>query len=374
MTHFFITGGTGLLGTNLIPRLLRNFPSSTITLLVRGENQSQVDQRVKGIVSGIESDEQMTGLSERIDGIRGDVSLDDCGLQRPDIERIVRQTTHIIHGAATIRFDHPIDEARAINCGGTRRLLAMAQMCVERGNLKRFVYIGTSSVSGRRGGHIFEHELEAGQQFFNTYEQSKMESERIVRDHFDRVPSTVFRPSIVIGDSRTGKTSSFNVIYIPLRLIEKGMLTYVPGTPDAKLDLVPIDWVSDAMGHILKSNSSVGGVYHITAGPNRAARLDEVVIHALQYFDEHVPLEQPRSMEFVTLEEFNRRRARMTGREEALMGQLDTLLPYVSVDRLFDSRHADELLKESGIVFPNFVEYSDRIFAYCVKTRWGKIG
>ena len=372
MIHFFITGGTGLLGTNLIPRLLTNFPSSAITLLVRGESQSQVDQRVKAIVSQIEKDEQMTTLSERIDGIRGDVSLDDCGLQQSDIERIVQQTTHIIHGAATIRFDHPIDEARAINCGGTRRLLAMAQMCVERGNLKRFVYIGTSSVSGRRGGHIYEHELEAGQQFFNTYEQSKMESERIVRDHFDRVPSTVFRPSIVIGDSRTGKTSTFNVIYIPLRLIQKGLLTYVPGTPETQLDLVPIDWVSDAMAHILKTEASVGGVYHITAGPDRAAKLHEVVLHALEYFDSHTPLKNPRTMEFVTLEEFDRRRARMTGREEALMGQLDTLLPYVSVDRLFDSQHADALLEGSDIVFPRFVDYSDRILEYCVRTRWGK--
>ncbi|MBH0192912.1 MAG: hypothetical protein HP492_14390, partial [Nitrospira sp.] len=67
-------------------------------------------------------------------------------------------------------------------------------------------------------------------------------------------------------------------------------------------------------------------------------------------------------MEFVSIEEFERRRALMKGREEALMGQLDTLLPYVSVDRLFDSREADALLDGSGIVFPRFVEYSERIF------------
>ena len=374
MPHFFITGGTGLVGTNLIPRLLRRFPGSTITLLARGEDQSDVDGRIGAIVDRIEQDEGMSGLAERIDGLLGDVSLDHCGLGRDAIGRFVGETTHIIHGAATIRFDPPIDEARAINCGGTRRMLAIAQMCAERGNLERFVYIGTSSVSGRRGGNIFEHELEAGQRFFNTYEQSKMESERIVRDHFDRLPCTVFRPSIIIGDSQTGKTTSFNVIYIPLRLIEKGMLTYVPGTPDTKLDLVPIDWVSDAMAFVLGNPKSAGGVYHITAGPQRAARLEEVVIHALKYFDRHVPLKRPRTMEFVTLEEFERRRERMTGREDALMGQLDTLLPYVSVDRLFDSREADALLEGSGIVFPRFVEYSERIFEYCVRTKWGKRG
>ncbi len=372
--HFFITGGTGLVGTNLIPRLLSAFPGSTITLLVRGEDQEEVDERVRDIVRHIERDEHMEGLGGRIEGILGDVSLDHCGIHQDAVERIVERTTHIIHGAATIRFDHPIDEARAINCGGTRRMLTIAQMCVERGTLERFVYIGTSSVSGRRGGSIYEHELETGQRFFNTYEQSKMESERIVRDHFDRIPCTVFRPSIIIGDSRNGQTSSFNVIYIPLRLLQKGLLTYVPGTPETKLDLVPIDWVSDAMAHILKSTASLGGVYHITAGPERAAKLNEVVIHALEYFDKHTPLKHPRVMEFVTLEEFERRRALMSGREEALMGQLDTLLPYVSVDRLFDSRQADALLKGSGIEFPLFREYSEKIFAYCVRTNWGKMG
>jgi nucleoside-diphosphate-sugar epimerase len=234
------------------------------------------------------------------------------------------------------------------------------------------VYIGSSSVSGQRSGHIYEHELEMGQKFFNTYEQSKNESERLVRNNFDRIPCTVFRPSIIIGDSRTGKTTSFNVIYIPLRLVYKGLLTYVPGTPDTLMDLVPIDWVDDAMVHIMSKEESVGKVFHITAGPKRAARLEEVVVAAVNYFDRHAPLRHPRRMEFITKEEYERRRAAMRGREEALMSQLDTLLPYVTVNRLFDSTNADRLLEGSGIVFPLFKDYSDRIFAYCLKTNWGK--
>ncbi|HXF99343.1 MAG TPA: SDR family oxidoreductase, partial [Bacteroidota bacterium] len=241
--HFFITGGTGLVGKNLIPRLLNRFPGSTITLLVRGEDEEEARERTKMIAQEIAMEFNIPDAPQRIDGVLGDVGLDHCGLTPAQLERIVAETTHIIHGAATIRFDHPIDEARAINCGGTRRMLAIAHMCAERGRLERFVYIGSSSVSGQRSGHIYEHELEMGQKFFNTYEQSKNESERLVRNNFDRIPCTVFRPSIIIGDSRTGKTSSFNVIYIPLRLVYKGMLTYVPGTPDTLLDLVPIDWV-----------------------------------------------------------------------------------------------------------------------------------
>ena len=370
--HFFITGGTGLVGKNLIPRLLNRFPGSTMTLLVRGEDEEEASERTKAIARDIADEFNIPDAPQRIDGMLGDVGLDHCGLTAAQLERIVAETTHIIHGAATIRFDHPLDEARAINCGGTRRMLALAHRCAERGRLERFVYIGSSSVSGQRSGHIYEHELEMGQKFFNTYEQSKNESERLVRNNFDRIPCTVFRPSIIIGDSRTGKTTSFNVIYIPLRLVYKGLLTYVPGTPDTLMDLVPIDWVDDAMVHIMSKEESVGKVFHITAGPKRAARLEEVVVAAVNYFDRHAPLRHPRRMEFITKEEYERRRAAMRGREEALMSQLDTLLPYVTVNRLFDSTNADRLLEGSGIVFPLFKDYSDRIFAYCLKTNWGK--
>lgn len=371
-THFLITGGTGLVGKNLLPRLLQSFPGSTITLLVRGEDEEEAQQRSSAIAREIVQEYGITDAAERIDAMLGDVGLDHCGLNKSQTEHLVTRTTHIIHGAATIRFDHPIDEARAINCGGTRRMLALAHMCMEKGNLERFVYIGSSSVSGQRAGKILEDELEMGQKFFNTYEQSKNEAERIVRDHFDKIPATIFRPSIIIGDSRSGKTSSFNVIYIPLRLLQKGMLTYVPGTPDTKLDLVPIDWVDDAMVYILKRPESTSKVFHITAGPQRAATLGETVLRALKYFDKHTPLKKPRTMEFISREEFEKRRAAMRGREEALMSQLDTLLPYVSIDRLFDSANADVLLDGSGITFQKFTDYSEKIFEYCVKTNWGK--
>lgn len=367
--NFFITGGTGLVGLYMLPRILRTWPNAGITLLVRGEHDDAVAERIAGIADDIRTTEGIPDTRARITGVRGDVALGRLGLSDNQWKQIAATATHIIHGAATIRFDHPIDEARAINCGGTQRMLELATTCTR---LERFIYIGSSSVSGRRAGAIYEHELEMGQTFFNTYEQSKCESERLVRNRFGDIPAVVFRPSIIIGDSRTGRTTSFNVIYIPLRLVQKGMLTYVPGTPATRMDLVPIDWVDDAMVYIMKQEESVGKVFHITAGPSRAATLEEVVIMAREYFDRHTPLRQPRTMEFITREEFERRRATMRGREEALMAQLDTLLPYVSIDRLFDSANADRLLQRSGIVFPQFRDYAEKIFGYCVRTNWGR--
>jgi thioester reductase-like protein len=372
-THFFITGGTGLVGTFLLPRLLRAWPGSTATLLVRAKDPEEAGMRVQTIARRLVAGEHIADAVQRIDALRGDVAEPECGLSSNEIAQIAARTTHIIHGAATIRFDHPIDEARAVNCGGTRRMLAIARRCADSGRLQRFVYLGTSSVSGKRAGHIHEDELEMGQTFFNTYEQSKCESERIVRDHFDTLPCTIFRPSIIIGDSRTGVTTTFNVIYIPLRLVQKGLLTAVPGTPDTTLDLVPIDWVDDAMVAILRRSDSAGKVYHITAGPHRAARLGDVVARAAAYFDARTPLARPRTIQYIGREEFDLRRHAKRGREEVLMSQLDTLLPYVSIDRLFDSANTDAALLNTGIVFPTFQDYADRIFGYCLDTKWGKI-
>jgi thioester reductase-like protein len=370
--HFFLTGGTGLIGSFLLPRLLRAFAGSTATLLVRGRTPEDADMRVRAIGERLCRDESLPDAPQRIDGVHGDVALEGCGLPAGAADRIISRATHIIHGAATIRFDHPIEEARAINCGGTRRLLALARRCAAQGRLERFVYIGTSSVSGRRAGHIYEHELEMGQAFFNTYEQSKCESERIVRDAMQDLPVTVFRPSIVIGDSRTGRTTTFNVIYIPLRLLQKGLLTAIPGTPATTLDLVPIDWVDDAMTAIIARPDSAGKVYHITAGPGRAARLGDVVARAAAYFDARTPLARPRTITYLHREEFDRERHTRSGREEALMAQLNTLLPYVSIDRLFDSANTDAALEGTGIVVPSFSDYAERIFAYCIDTNWGK--
>lgn len=370
--HFFVTGGTGIVGLPLLPRLLRAYPGSSITLLVRASDDGSAAARARSVAQTLTSEFGIADAAQRVAPLRGDVALEHLGLSSRQSAELVRTVTHIVHGAATIRFDHPLDEARRINVGGVRRMLLLAERCAQQGVLRRFLAIGTSSVSGRREGPIYEHELEMGQSFFNTYEQSKCESERLLRDHARRLPITIVRPSIVIGDSTTGKTPTFNVIYIPLRLFHRGLLPFIPARPETLLDLVPVDWVDDAIAFLVGLDAAEGKVCHLTAGPSRATPLGELMAAAAAMFDRRTPLPEPRTVEFLSREEFGSRMASLTPTMAALMRQLETLLPYVTVNRLFDSRTTDELLEGSGITFPRFRDYGEKILSYCVETDWGK--
>ena len=119
----------------------------------------------------------------------------------------------MIHCAATVRFDHSLDEARHINVEGTRRVLDFAAGARQ---LRSLAYVGTAYVAGERSDLVRENELAVGQRYRNTYEQTKAEAEALVRSHLGSLPGVILRPSIIVGDSRTGVTSSFKMMYWPL--------------------------------------------------------------------------------------------------------------------------------------------------------------
>lgn len=370
--HFFITGGTGFIGSNLIPCLLGQFPNARATVLIRAEDKQQAKSRHELLIRQIEKLARIDRVRERLDYVLGDVTLANCGLSPSGLDEVLACTTHIIHGAAILRFDLPLEQTRAINLGGTRRVLQIAQRCCQRGQFENFVYIGTSSVSGKREGHIYEHELEMGQQFFNTYEQSKYETELLLHHHIEQIPITIFRPSIVIGDSQTGRTTLFNVIYYPLRFIRDGLLTFIPGTPDTLLDLVPVDWVVDAMSNIMSNDQYIGHTFHLTSGPERATKLGDFLSHAVCYLDANCPLRKPRKMDIVDMTEFRQRVGRLTGQQAKLYAKMGLLFGYATVNRLFDTTNTDKALRNSGLQFPEYKSYADNILHYCLLTDWGK--
>jgi len=258
-----LTGATGFVGMELLARFLER-TDRRVYALVRAANERDVAARVQHTLLTLFGPEHP--YAERVVGVGGDITRPGLGLgdQAP---RLAEQVSEIVHGAASVSFELGLEESRAINVQGTRRMLQFADSVSKRGGLRRLSYISTAYVAGEHSGQFSEDDLDVGQCFRNAYEQSKFEAERLVSRWRKRMPITVLRPSIIVGERESGWTASFNVIYWPLRAFARGAYVALPARRDAPVDVVPIDYVADAIFALSQAPEAEDGTYNLTAGP-----------------------------------------------------------------------------------------------------------
>ncbi len=355
----FLTGATGFVGTQLVRELLRNRPGVRLALLIRPGKGKSAEERAGEIVPAADR--------SRVEVMSGDVTRPGCGLDRAIQDRLASEATRVIHSAATVRFDHSLEEARRMNVEGTRHVLDLAEAM---SRLRSFAYVGTAYVAGEREGLIREGELDTGQRFRNTYEQTKAEAEALVRSRFGSLPGMVLRPSIIVGDSRTGVTSSFKMMYWPLKIYARGLWRTVPGYPDAVLDIVPVDFVAAAVARLAFDGNAIGSTFHLCAGPRASATIEEVARRAAEYFDGREPryvdprifFAAIRPLLFLTL----------WGRKRRVLVDGRAYRDYFTMRMQFDTTNAEQMLGPAGIYPPPVVDYLDRLFHYCVASDWGR--
>ena len=138
-----------------------------------------------------------------------------------------------MHAAAELKLDGELEELRRINVGGTAHLLELARAAHADHGLERYAHVSTAYVAGGRTGEVAEEELTDRYGFSNAYEQTKYEGELLVREAMRELPVSVFRPGMVVGDSRTGEIRSFNTVYVPLRLYLSGACGSIPSAARA---------------------------------------------------------------------------------------------------------------------------------------------
>lgn len=355
----FITGATGFLGVQLVRELLDLDPNTQLVLLIRPRSGQTVQQRADEMVPPAQR--------SRVRSYAGDVSLPYCGLKEDEYHNLAQQVTRVIHSAATVRFDHTLEEARHINVEGTRHVLDFA---ASMPGLRSFAYVGTAYVAGERTGLVREDELGVGQGYRNTYEQTKSEAEALVRSRLASLPGVILRPSIIVGDSKTGATSSFKMMYWPLKIYARRLWRTVPGFPDAVLDIVPVDYVATAVAHLLFDETAYGETVHLCAGPRSSATIEQIARRASEYF--HVP--GPRYINpklfFATLRPLLF--LTLWGRKRRILKNGNAYRNYFTMRMQFDTSHADRLLGPAGITPLPVLDYLDRLFHYCVATDWGR--
>lgn len=369
----FLTGATGLVGSNIIPRILRNDHTSRLVVLVRGESESDVERRLTGLLARVSPETHLCGMNSRIRVLKGDITQSNLGLSGSVYADLSTSVTHIIHSAASVQFQLPLEQARMINCCGTTNVMALAQKAMNAGRLQRVAYVSTAYVSGKRSGRIFEDELDCGQTFANTYERSKFECERHVRSLIKELPITVFRPSIIVGDSHSGKTSTFNVLYFPLKLIHRGLLRIVPGSRHTPTDVVPVDYVCEALCHLfLNTNEGIGKTFHLTAGENIAPTAGEVVDLAVDFFNEACAMRHIHPIRFVPLHIYHALQRIMRGQVRKALQLMAIYESYLCVPKSFDDSNTRKALRGTGIAPPPYKRYYQAILQYCVESNWGR--
>jgi len=369
-SQILLTGVTGFLGTELLQRLLTGDESRRVTVLVRSTPRGTAAERVQRILRELPPPGLAERAGHRVEIAEGDIALERLGLAPDRYAELARRVDHVIHCAATVRFDLTLEQARRTNTEGTRNVLELAAECRRLGALRRFDYIGTAYVAGQRQGIIKESELDSGQSFSNTYEQSKFESEALVRQHADRLPVTIFRPSIIVGNSQTGSTTSFQGAYKPLRLYVKKLIVCIPADPETPADLVPVDYVADAITYLMDRQSPRGQCYHITAGADRTSTVGELVRQAEQFFQIPAP-------RFISLRNYRRfirpvLKLVLTGAKREAMRRGELFLPYLSCRLRFDNANAVRDLKGSGLEPPRPEEYFLKLLKFCKESDFGR--
>ena len=355
-----LTGATGFVGMELLARYLERGDRDVIAL-VRAPSDQAARERMDAVLVNLFGARRARGYAGRVRAVAGELTASRMGLSARRYSELADKVTAIVHSAASVSFAQPLDEARAINREGTRRLLEFAGHARRQGGLERYAHISTAYVAGTHRGRFCERDLDVRQQFRNSYEQSKFEAEQLVRNQAE-VPFTILRPSIVVGDRSSGWTSAFNVLYWPLRAFSRGLFTEVPGVTSAPVDVVSIDYVADAAHELCESPGGIGETFHLTAGAN-ASTIGEIAHAASRYFKLPLPrvLSPP---EFAALEDGGAARAALEGSS--------VYFPYFSVDTVFDDATTRARLEPRGIRSSPLGDYLDQLLDFATRSRWGK--
>jgi long-chain acyl-CoA synthetase len=363
----FLTGGTGFLGRLLLRRLLED--GEAVVLLVRGGEQAEAAARVSHALRGAGADP--TSLEGSVHVCRGALDAPGLGLSAEDREYVLSACDRFLHCGASVRFDLTLEKARAVNLEGTRAVLGLARERHRRRGLTRFDHVGTAYVAGLRTGLVREEELDGSRGHRNTYERSKFEAEQLVREAMSDIPACVFRPSIVVGDSADGRTSAFHAMYWPLRIYASGLWRTCPGRPGAPIDLVPVDFVRDAVTALSRRPETVGHTFHLAAGAEGSMTLGAMAAAAATAFRKRKPVrfvDPGPWMRWVhpVLKHLALGSVRRTVRNG------EFFVPYFVDNPLFDNSGARAALADSGMAIPRVADYLERVFAYCRESDWGR--
>jgi thioester reductase-like protein len=358
-----LTGASGFLGMELLARYLER-TSRTVLAVIRAKGSEHATERIGHVL------ETLFGRSDayggRVVAIAGDIEAAGLGLSRADRELVASHASEIVHCAATVSFTTGLEESRRINVDGTRQVLELAQQCAQ---LRRFSHVSTAYVAGTHDGVFGEDDLDVGQSFRNPYERSKFEAEQLVREQAGELPAvTILRPSIIVGDSSTGWTPAFNVIYVPLRAFAARQLRVLPASRSAPVDVVPVDYVADAITELTRQCDEGVSTYHLVAGEQATTVGDLLELSARHLRRPPPPIVPPRLYRST----YPLLLACGGSRRRRVLRRAAPFLSYYTMRVRYRRDRAAGRLEPAGLRPPRLDSYYGRLLDYATATDWGR--
>lgn len=343
MDSIFVTGFPGFLGSRLLPRLLKRAADARAVCLVQPKFATLAKERAD-ILEG-----EDVSLAGRIELVEGDLTAEGLGLA--DQRGLAADVTEIWHLGAVYDLSVPRELGMRVNVDGTRNVLRFAQDCAR---LRRHHYVSTCYVSGRFCGPFRETDLDCGQSFNNFYEETKFLAEvEVAQAREGGMPTSVYRPSVVVGDSHTGETQKFDGPYFMLRWIARQprRLALVPlvGDPTmVRFNMVPSDFVIDAIEYLSGLEDSVGRTYQL-ADPHPLT-VDELIDEMCRAVDRRgLRVHMPRRLTIWALDNIDPL--------ERFVGIPASAVPYFVHPAHYDTANVDHDLAGSGIACPPAAQY-----------------
>lgn len=247
----FMTGATGFLGKLLLEKYLPD--EREIFLLVQEKFRPAMQEF-------LDEQKQAGAMKASVKMIDGDITAPGLGLPADVAGDILEKTSVAYHLAAAYRIDLPKDIGYLINVEGTRNTLDFLEKMPA---LARFGYFSTTAIAGTHTGPYNETDFDVGQRHNNFYTETKFEAEKLVRERLDKIPTTIFRPTIIVGDSKTGEMEKIDGPYYAMVMISRKLHLVMQKSPDVPCNIEPVDFVIDAVFAVMNRDDAAGLTVHI---------------------------------------------------------------------------------------------------------------
>src|SRR5271166_776651 len=345
----FLTGSTGYIGAHVAANLLRDH-GAALNVLVRARDVSEAEGRLwQALQLHLDFQQFYEFLQTRVRVFRGDLTEPGFGLERDEYDRLVHTTDSVIHCAASLNRKSE-KSCLNVNLRGTLEVLTLARHAEHYHGLRRFSQVSTVAVAGKRQNEVVaeDRSIEWERSDYDPYARTKKFCEHMMRVLLPETPKTVFRPSIVLGDSRYAETTQFDMVKAFVFLAG---LPVLPFRPTDKIDIVNVDFVAEAIATLQQKEKPEHDAYHLSSGVG--SQTFREITSAL------AAAQQKRAPVFVPVVErpfagsvnFLANRSGAIGKGASLM---KVFMPYLVWNTVFDNRRVTAELGKKPVPFSEY--------------------